>query len=76
MIATIVIKSIVWFWCSRIPSSSVKALAQDAENDVVFNLMSLAFPWVGGALKWRLLDPIGGMVLSLYIIYEWFKVSR
>jgi hypothetical protein len=64
-------------------------LAQDAENDVYFNVMSLAFPvsdqatfWERGAniaqfagskLHWRLLDPIGGMVLSLYIIYEWVK---
>ena len=33
-----------WVWCSRIPSSGVQALAQDAENDVIFNMMSLAFP--------------------------------
>jgi hypothetical protein len=33
-----------WVWCSRIPSSGVQALAQDAENDVIFNIMSLAFP--------------------------------
>jgi len=33
-----------WVWCSRIPSSGVQALAQDAENDVIFNAMSLAFP--------------------------------
>ncbi len=33
MVATIVIKSIVWFWCSKMTSTSVKALAQDAEND-------------------------------------------
>ncbi len=33
MVGTIVIKSIVWVWCSRMPSSAVRALAQDAEND-------------------------------------------
>ncbi|KAJ9116973.1 hypothetical protein QFC22_004631 [Naganishia vaughanmartiniae] len=33
MVATIVIKGIVWVWCARIPSTAVKALAQDAEND-------------------------------------------
>lgn len=33
-----------WIWCSRIPSSGVQALAQDAENDVYLNVMSLAFP--------------------------------
>ncbi|TYJ53394.1 hypothetical protein B9479_005994 [Cryptococcus floricola] len=73
MLATIGIKSILWVWCSKIPSSGVQALAQDAENDVFFNIMSLAFPWIGSVLKWRLLDPIGGMVLSTYIIVEWIK---
>ncbi|WWD18783.1 hypothetical protein CI109_103238 [Kwoniella shandongensis] len=73
MLVTIAVKAVLWVWCSRIPSSGVQALAQDAENDVFFNAMSLAFPWVGSLLKWHLLDPIGGMVLSLYIIFEWVK---
>ncbi|WWC96456.1 hypothetical protein V866_003324 [Kwoniella sp. B9012] len=73
MLATIGIKFVLWIWCSRIPSSGVQALAQDAENDVFFNMMSLAFPWIGTFFKWRLLDPIGGMVLSTYIIVEWIK---
>ncbi|WVF68721.1 hypothetical protein IAT40_003493 [Kwoniella sp. CBS 6097] len=73
MLATIGVKSVLWVWCSRIPSSGVQALAQDAENDVFFNIMSLAFPWIGSFFHWRLLDPIGGMVLSTYIIVEWIK---
>lgn len=62
-----------WIWCSRIPSSGVQALAQDAENDVWLNIMSLSFPFIGQRLGVKLLDPIGGMVLSLYIIFEWIK---
>ncbi|GFZ50512.1 hypothetical protein JCM24511_08269 [Saitozyma sp. JCM 24511] len=73
MLATIGIKAVLWIWCSRIPSSGVQALAQDAENDVYLNVMSLAFPFMGTKLGWRLLDPIGGMVLSAYIIIEWVK---
>jgi hypothetical protein len=73
MLATIGVKSVLWFWCSRIPSSGVQALAQDAENDVWLNVMSLSFPWLGAKLGWRLLDPIGGMVLSAYIVSEWVK---
>ncbi|WVQ92707.1 hypothetical protein IAS59_006522 [Cryptococcus gattii] len=73
MLVTIGIKATLWVWCSRIPSSGVQALAQDAENDVFFNTMSLAFPWFGSLLSWRLLDPIGGMILSAYIIVEWIK---
>lgn len=44
MLATIAVKSVLWFWCSRIPSSGVQALAQDAENDVWLNVISLSFP--------------------------------
>ena len=73
MLATIGLKFILWIWCSRMPSSGVQALAQDAENDVYLNLMSLLFPWIGERVGWRLLDSIGGMVLSTYIIFEWVK---
>ena len=37
------------------------ALAQDAENDVVFNIFSLIFPLVGQYINWPYLDPIGGV---------------
>ncbi|RSH81930.1 uncharacterized protein EHS24_008127 [Apiotrichum porosum] len=73
MLATIGTKSVLWVWCSRIPSSGVQALAQDAENDVILNITSLAFPWLGTIVGSHLLDPIGGMVISLYIIIEWIK---
>ena len=29
--------------------------------------------FIGSKVHWRLLDPIGGMVLSAYIIIEWLK---
>lgn len=48
LIANIVIKGILWIWCTTIKgSSSVQALAQDHENDVVFNVASTIFPVVG-----------------------------
>lgn len=33
-VLTIVIKSLVWLWCRSYKNSSVRALAQDAVNDV------------------------------------------
>lgn len=44
MLATIIVKGMMWFLCSNMQSSSVQALAQDAENDVWLNIMSLSFP--------------------------------
>ncbi|KAJ7808857.1 cation efflux family-domain-containing protein [Mycena olivaceomarginata] len=69
--ATIAIKGIIWVWCSRFRSSGIQALAQDAKNDVFFNIFSLIIPWVGEILSIRQLDPLGGALLSLYIISEW-----
>lgn len=33
MWVTIAVKGVVWLWCRRKKNTSVKALAQDAEND-------------------------------------------
>ncbi|WFD21715.1 hypothetical protein MEQU1_000370 [Malassezia equina] len=71
MLLTIVIKTFMWFMCHNHKNSSVRAIAQDSENDVMFNIVSLVFPAIGQYLGWRLLDPIGGGLLSLYIISEW-----
>ena len=71
MVLTIVIKTVMWLMCHNHKNSSVRAIAQDSENDVMFNIVSLVFPVIGQYLGWRLLDPIGGGLLSLYIISEW-----
>ena len=44
MASTVVVKLACWFWCRLIKNSSVQALAQDAETDVVFNFFSILFP--------------------------------
>ncbi|GAA5886672.1 hypothetical protein JCM5296_005366 [Sporobolomyces johnsonii] len=73
MLGTIVIKGVVWVMSRAIKSTAVEALAQDAENDIVFNAFSLIFPFVGQLVGWRYLDALGGAVLSLYIIVEWTR---
>ncbi|KAH8919554.1 hypothetical protein BT69DRAFT_482983 [Atractiella rhizophila] len=73
MLITIGTKFFVWISCRSLKNVSIKALAQDAENDVVFNSMSLLFPFIGQKFDLPWLDPAGGLILSLYIIYEWFK---
>lgn len=75
MAATVVIKSLCWLWCRLIKNSSVQALAQDAMTDVVFNIFSIIFPLIGyyGKIWW--LDPLGGILLSLYVIFNWAQTS-
>ncbi|KAB8257715.1 hypothetical protein BDV32DRAFT_78891 [Aspergillus pseudonomiae] len=71
MASTVVVKLACWFWCRLIKNSSVQALAQDAETDVVFNLFSILFPLIGSFTKLWWVDPLGGLLLSVYIIWNW-----
>ncbi|KAK3062170.1 hypothetical protein LTS18_004676 [Coniosporium uncinatum] len=75
MSATVVIKGLCWFYCRLIKNSSVQALAQDAMTDVVFNIFSIIFPLIGyyGKIWW--LDPLGGILLSFYVIFNWSHTS-
>lgn len=48
LVSNILVKGVLWLWCRSIKgSSSVQALAQDHENDVVFNIASTVFPVAG-----------------------------
>ncbi|KAI8394106.1 cation efflux family-domain-containing protein [Radiomyces spectabilis] len=75
LISNIVLKGILWIWCLTIRgSSSVQALAQDHGNDVVFNIASTIFPVIAVSAGAPWLDPVGAILLSIYIIQEWMVV--
>lgn len=71
MVATIVLKGIIWFSCKKVKTTQVQALAQDCQTDVFFNTLSLIFPLVGKQLGIWWLDPTGAAILSLFIIWDW-----
>ncbi|ODV64225.1 cation diffusion facilitator family transporter ASCRUDRAFT_20416, partial [Ascoidea rubescens DSM 1968] len=71
MSMTIIIKIGCWAWCKSIKSSSVQALAQDAETDVVFNVFSLIMPLLGHWWDIWWFDPACALALSLYIVISW-----
>ncbi|AEO65776.1 uncharacterized protein THITE_2113186 [Thermothielavioides terrestris NRRL 8126] len=75
MLGTIVVKGLCWLWCRLVNNSSVQALAADASTDVIFNAGSIAFPIVGfyAGLWW--LDALGGLILSLVVIFNWSQTS-
>jgi len=75
MASTVIVKFLCWLWCRVIKNSSVQALAQDAMTDVVFNIFSIIFPLIGYYAKIWWLDPAGGIILSLYVIFNWGKTS-
>ena len=72
---TILLKGVLFLLCYRVDSPSVKALATDHRNDFVSNIAALFFG-VLGTYVWRYLDPIGAILLSLYIIINWILVGR
>ncbi|KAH0336808.1 hypothetical protein KCU81_g8412, partial [Aureobasidium melanogenum] len=71
MLATIIVKGIIGLGCVRIKTTQVQALAQDCKTDVVFNTLSLLFPFIGYKANVWWLDPVGAGILSLFIIYDW-----
>lgn len=71
LVATIVVKGIIWFGCIPIKTTQVQALAQDCKTDVLFNTLSLLFPLIGAKADVWWLDPVGAGLLSLFIIYDW-----
>lgn len=75
LLGTVVIKGIIWFGCIKIKTTQVQALAQDCKTDVIFNTLSLLFPFIGNKANVWWLDPAGAGLLSLFIIYDWAGVS-
>ncbi|KAJ4272180.1 hypothetical protein NW762_000891 [Fusarium torreyae] len=75
MVSTIVIKGACWVWCRVVKNSSVRALAEDAKTDVIFNSGSILFPIIGfyGRVWW--LDAVGGLLLSMVVIFNWSQTS-
>jgi divalent metal cation (Fe/Co/Zn/Cd) transporter len=75
MSGTVFMKALLWLWCRVIKNSSVQALAQDAETDVIFNVFSIIFPLIGFYAKLWWLDALGGLLLSLFVIFNWAGTS-
>ncbi|KAK3383910.1 hypothetical protein B0T24DRAFT_67736 [Lasiosphaeria ovina] len=75
MLGTIFIKGLCWLWCRLVRNSSVQALASDASTDVIFNAGSIAFPLVGFYARIWWLDALGGLLLSLVVIFNWSQTS-
>ncbi|KAK9475130.1 cation efflux family-domain-containing protein [Dipodascopsis tothii] len=71
MAAAVVLKLFAWLWCRSMNSSAVQALAQDAMSDIVFNIFSICFPVLGHYSGVWWLDPLGALLLSVYIIIQW-----
>lgn len=73
--ATIVIKMLLFLYCRRIKSPATNVLAQDHRNDVFSNAVALGFGFLGFKL-WRNADPLGAILISIYIFLGWYRTGR
>ncbi|KAK0061246.1 metal tolerance protein 11 [Biomphalaria pfeifferi] len=82
--STVAIKLILFLVCRKVNSPIVQALAQDHRNDVMSNSVAIVFGYlgsenfyeVGNMYGFSYLDPIGAMLISLYIMYNWTITGR
>ncbi|CAF1170018.1 unnamed protein product, partial [Adineta ricciae] len=84
MCVTIVCKAILSFLCFQVSNPTMRAVGQDHLNDVFSNIIALACGIVAskaldGTIKAKeavVVDPIGALLISLYIIFCWLKQLR
>ncbi|KAH9514188.1 Metal tolerance protein 11 [Bulinus truncatus] len=77
--STVAIKLALYLVCWNVRSPIVQALAQDHRNDVLSNSVALVFGYLGSENFYGIvheyacayLDPIGAILISLYIMYNW-----
>ncbi|KAL3122341.1 hypothetical protein niasHT_000560 [Heterodera trifolii] len=76
MVATVMFKLILFLFCRRVKnSSSLLVLAQDHRNDCLSS--SIALLCAFGAQKfWLYLDPIGAILISVYIAVTWYNTGK
>ena len=71
---TIILKGSLYLLCRQVNNPSVQALAVDHRNDVAANLATLVFGLIGTYVA-AIVDPIGAILLSFYIIFNWIVVG-
>ncbi|CAF0837608.1 unnamed protein product [Adineta ricciae] len=79
----IVSKAILFFVCHRVDSPTTSALAEDHRNDVASNIVALICGLIGSfAYKQKInqkaivMDPVGAIVISIYIIIMWIRQAN
>ena len=73
------LKVILYAYCVALQkqSESMLALAEDHRNDIMSNVIAIL---TGAAASWWhegwWIDPLGGILISLYIIYSWGAICK
>ena len=71
---TVLVKLVLFLYCRTKKSPSTAVLAQDHRNDVLSNAVALGFGYLGYKV-WKNADPIGAILISLYIAFGWWRTG-
>ncbi|KRX92096.1 Metal tolerance protein 9 [Trichinella pseudospiralis] len=74
MVTTVVVKAILWILCDCFKDANSKVLAQDHRNDCISNSSAILFAYLGDRY-WVYLDPIGAILVSLYLLATWIATG-
>jgi len=77
LIVSIVLKLILFIYCRNFKASpSAMALAEDHRNDVLSNSTALCAVIVASTVSSAVwVDPAGGALISIYIIWSWYSIA-
>uniref|UniRef100_A0A7S0MQG6 Cation efflux protein cytoplasmic domain-containing protein n=1 Tax=Pyramimonas obovata TaxID=1411642 RepID=A0A7S0MQG6_9CHLO len=79
LITATTLKVGLFFMCNRLRkvSGTAMALAEDHRNDVISNMAAIVTSSFAGAYpKVWWLDPVGALVISMYIIWCWVTIGQ
>ncbi|GMH32244.1 hypothetical protein BSKO_00078 [Bryopsis sp. KO-2023] len=79
--AVVGLKTVLYLMCFvlRNLSDSTMVLAEDHLNDVLSNTVAIAAAAIATNVKPKTLwwiDPVGGILISAYIVWSWIKLAR
>jgi divalent metal cation (Fe/Co/Zn/Cd) transporter len=76
MLSTIFIKFALFLVCKKFKDDpSIQVLGQDHRNDCLSNSCALFFAFCGQKF-WIYLDPIGAIIVALYIAVTWYFTGK
>ncbi|CDW60261.1 Cation efflux family protein [Trichuris trichiura] len=70
MAATVITKFVLWLVCRFYKDCNTRILAQDHRNDCISNASAIVCAYLGSHF-WSYLDPIGAILISLYLSGSW-----
>ena len=82
-VTTVVVKLILYFVCKHVKTPLCQVLSEDHRNDVMSNTVVIVCGYIGseqmrgktGIYGLSYVDPIGAILISIYIAYNWWKTG-